>query len=317
MKVVLIGAGVSGFSILKNLQDSKDFRIFLIEKQESPFRKHLLIDWLIGKVSDSDFFFPLESLKDKTPSLEVVKDRALKVNFEKKKIFLKESESLDFDKIILCCGVRAKRMLFPGVYKEGVYYLGEEPSKLKQDLIIYEHIIIYSQTSLGIKLAKSLSSLGKDIKIVIGDSPLFSQEFIRKIQIFLGEKIPLYLNSQIEEALGEGRVRAIKLSIGKFLACDILIMDSGYLPNLSLLKDYPTMVEESVLRVDEYLRAGFPDCLACGDIVNSKLLSQLFKDNKSLAEEEARIVANNILELKDKFIFPNSEQDPIESILEF
>lgn len=301
MKVVIIGAGLGGFSLIENFKNA-NFKIYLVEKENLSFRKYLFIEWLLGKVSDTDFFFSLEN----KPSLEIVRDRALRVNFEKKKVFLKEKEPLDFDKLILCCGLEAKRLLFPGIYKEGVYYLGEEPLKLRQDLSIYEHIIVYAHTLLGVRLAEELSLLKKQLSLIVESLEALPQEFRERIASLKGA-FPLYLNSKIAEALGEGRVKAVKLSTGKFLACDILIIDSGYIPNLSLLKGYPDLLKEGLLKVDAYLRTEFKDCFACGDVVNPKLLRESFKNNKDLAQKTARIVASNLLELKEKFVFSESE----------
>jgi len=298
MKLVVVGAGIAGVSLIEKLKDS-DFKISLIEKENPPFRKHLFIDWLLDEINNQDFFLSLEDLKNNIPSLEIIQDRVLKVNLEKRKVFLKEYQSLEFDKIVLCCGLRAERVVFPGVYKEGVYYLGEQVLKLKQDIIIYEHIIVYAKTILGFNLAKALHSLNKDVKIII-DNPSLSEELKKELISCLGED-SLYFNSQIAESLGEGRIRAVKLSSGKFLACDVLIIDSGYLPYTSLLRDYPDLLsQEGFLKVDEYLKVN-DICFACGDIINPEVLEQTFGSNKYLASEQAKVVADNLRELKQTF----------------
>jgi len=298
MRLVVVGAGIAGVSLIEKLKDS-GFEITLIEKENPPFRKHLFIDWLLDKINNQNFFLPLESLKSNIPSLEIIQSRVLKVNLEKRKVFLKEYQSLEFDKIVFCCGLRGKRVVFPGVYKEGVYYLGEEALKLKQDLIIYGQIIVYAKTILGINLAKALHSLNKDVKIIV-DSPSFSEELKQELISCLGEG-NLYFNSQIAEGLGEGRIRAVKLSRGKFLACDLLIIDSGYFPYTSLLRDYPDLLsKEGFLKVDDYLKVN-DTCFACGDMTNPKVLEQTFDNNKYLASEQAKVVADNLRGLRQTF----------------
>ena len=308
MNIAVVGAGEAGKSLIENLKaQGNSLKVFLIERQSPSFRKSLLLDWLVGRVPDMDFFIDLERIKQDYPFVEVINDKATRINFEKKKLFFKDSQSLDFDKIVLCCGLSHKKISFQGSFKEGVYYLADgSVAKLKDNLIIFNDIIVYADTVLGLSLALRLSSLkDKEIKIISQDLNFIPDSCRSKVLDKLREKnIDVYLSQQISEALGESRTKAIKLSSGKFLACDVLILDTPYINNTDILRDsqQPNQIKGSLLEIDAYMNAGIDFCYACGDIANKNVESRrYFLANQKNARAQGRIVASNILGAKETF----------------
>lgn len=328
MRIVVIGAGLAGFSFLENLSASKDafssqpLELFLIEKELPSFRRYLFLDWLVEKVPDSEFFIYPDSLKGNFSHIEVINDKATRINFDKKKIFFKEKEPIDFDKLVLSCGAKPQRKEFSGVFKEGVYYLGNcKPWTLKENIKIFDHIIVYVETLLGLLLIDKLSTLSnKEIKVVAQNLDFLPPEKKEQLLAQFKEKgIDIYLSVQISEALGESRTKAVKLSSGKFLACDILILDTLLFPDLDIIKDNPDLLENEAVKVDQYLRTQFESCFACGTMINANLKSEhIYLDNKNLALNQSRIVARNILGLKESYsLTEKSSQIEQDNILGF
>jgi len=310
MRVVVVGAGIAGISFVENIEQMSGLEVCVVEKKDSPFRKYLLADWLVDKVPDSDFFILLDKLKEKFPFMESINDKAVRVNFDKKKIFFKENQPLDFDTLVLCCGLKSRKMDFPGVFKEGVHYLADSsPEKLKDNLKIFSNIIVYVETLSGIELAMKLSSLeDKEIKVVSADFDFLPDSRRAKLLDILKEKgIDVYLSVQITEALGESRIKALKLSSGKFLACDVLVLDTQCMADTDIVRDNPQLVENNVLKVSQDLSTDFNFCFGCGDMVNPNLDNpRFFTDNKESALHQAGLVARNIQGGRETFSFPEN-----------
>ena len=314
MRVVLAGLGIAGKSFLDCLEKAQDdLQLFLVEKDTRPFKRYLFFDWLIDKVSDDDFFIGFEDLVNKFPSLEIISDKALRVNFDKKKIFFKEKEALDFDKLILACGTKHKRLEFPGVFKEGIYYMGDSSLiNLKQTLRIFNNIILYLETFLGLELALRLASFpGKEIKIVVDNLDFIPLDYRQKLlDLFKQKGIDVYFNQTIVEVMGESRVKAAKISSVKFLACDILILDTMLSANTDLVKDNPSFFNNATLDIGQYLNTNLDFCYSCGDMINLRLGSQRFLvNNREIASQQGDIVAANIWQNARSFCFPQQESE--------
>lgn len=322
MKVAVVGAGNSGISCLNSLEKREDLKVYLIEKNIPSFRKELLSDWLIDKVFDSRFFIPLEELKDNFSFLELIHDKAIRINFEKRKIFFKEKEPLDFDKIILCCGRKPKKMDFDGALRQGVYYLASSwPPDLKKNIRVFSHVIVYVETILGIELAIKLASLSdKEIKVVAGSLNFVPEAYRDRVSGVLKDRgIDLYQDCGISEALGESRLKALKLSNGKFLACDILVLDTELLPNLDIVKDNPALLDENSLKINDNLNSVYDFCFSAGGILESKgSIYNFSADRKDSALKQAQVVAGNIFGAGRTFSFPEEkfEEEVLNNILE-
>lgn len=310
MRVVVVGAGVAGIAFMENLEKVSDLEVCVVEKQEPPFRKYLLLDWLVDKVSDSDFFILLDKLKENLPFVKLINDKAVRVNFDKKKIFFKENQPLDFDTLVFCCGLKPGKMDFPGVFREGVHYLADpSPGKLKDNLKIFSNIIVYVETLSGIELAIKLSSLeDKEIKVVAANFDFLPDLHRPKLlDIFKEKSIDVYLSQQITEVLGESRIKASKLSSGKFLACDVLILDTQCMADTDIVRDNPQLVEKNALKVNQHLSTDFNFCFGCGDMINPNIdNSKSFTNNRESASRQARLVARNIQGGRETFSFQDN-----------
>ena len=69
MRVVVVGAGQAGLVCINNIAKVDDLQVYLIEKNNPSFKSYLLIDWLIDKASDSEFFIYSEDLKNNFESI--------------------------------------------------------------------------------------------------------------------------------------------------------------------------------------------------------------------------------------------------------
>ncbi len=304
MKIFVIGGGTAGLSFLKNL-DGKDKKldIVLVEKDKAFFNKSVFIDWLTNRVSDKDFFVNLDEFKDRFSSFKVINDKAVRINFDKNKIFFKDNPSMEYDKLVLACGSKPLKADFSGRYKRGVYYLADcDPLELKDIIQVYAHIIIYLETGYGLELVEKLTSLpDKDIKLVAPDDLdwLSPEDKDKTLSFFKENNIDFYSQQNIQEALGESRIRAVKFSSGKFVACDNLILDKKLFPRNGILKDCSYLFRGEQLQVSSDLSLdNSRDCFVCGDMVNRKTENAQLNDNFTIkAKKQGESVANNIFNI--------------------
>ena len=82
------------------------------------------------------------------------------------------------------------------------------------------------------------------------------------------KNIGLYAHTKIEEVLGEGRIKAARLSSNKILASDILLIDSFLKPSLIEIAPFSSAEKEGGLKdiLPGYRKVFF----VCGDVNSVK-----------------------------------------------
>jgi thioredoxin reductase len=147
-------------------------------------------------------------------------------------------------------------------------------------------------------MALRLHSLGKEIKILFSCLD-FLGNYKQKLLMFLREKgIVFYENANLEEIIGEGRIKAVRISPFKIFSSQMVIIDSGFLPN-------DEFFEEEV-KVKEGFFTNFEGVYFLGD-VNRQNEEIFFLFNYQETIEEAKVFADFILNKKKDSFFKKGE----------
>lgn len=299
MKVVVLGGGYSGFCFIEALhKKNPEAEIVLVDKAKLPYNKTKLIEWL-GAKQDVHYTLISQDFID-SHKLQIVNDVAIRVNFDRKRIFFKNEKSLAYDKIVMCSGHTSVGLDYPGAAKEGVYdFWNSSVFELKSAIRLYQHIVLGVSSAFGLACAVAIiNSCKRDFKILLTDvSFLDEKEKIAFIQYCAEKQIEVIDKAFVTEAIGDSRVKAVKLNMGKFLVCDTLIDERMLQADLEYLKDQPEMIDNGLLKVTDSMSImGVQDAYACGNLVNPYIsnMRNFDKTNifrKSSAEFVAAVIA--------------------------
>ena len=101
----------------------------------------------------------------------------------------------------------------------------------------------------------------------------------------------LHLGSSIDEAVGEGMVKAVKISPLKVFSSQLLFIDSGFIPNLNFFED------EVVVR-DTFF-TNYEDVYFIGGVTRADIESELlFTNNYEEAISQASCFCDYLVEGK-------------------
>ena len=222
--IAIIGAGQAGVSFLDAMKErSADFSLTLIDRAARYWDKH---EFLTN--------FSLKEWRDlsdmcKDAGVNFVCDTVERINLSRKKIYFKEAQALDYDMLVVASGLQSKSITAKGEHREGVVYLSKiEPFKLRDLLKISNEAIVYVTTLLGIRLALALQAAGKEVR-VLSNSLDFLDTYKERFLKYLGEKnVPVHEGVGIEELIGEGQVRATKITPLKVFSSQLVFIDSGF-----------------------------------------------------------------------------------------
>ncbi|UCC95327.1 MAG: FAD-dependent oxidoreductase [Candidatus Omnitrophota bacterium] len=292
-EIVVLGAGIAGLHLIEQIRKKEpSCRITLIDKNFYSFDKMQLLEHLsIKNWIDT-------SMWAQTQNVEFIQESVERLSLRRRKIYFKERESLSFERLIVATGLTSKRIAIKGEHRQGFFYLSQiDPFQIKDMLRIYEEATVYASTILGIKLALAIRALGKEVRVV-GPMWGFLGEAKESVVSFLNERgIPTYLNAQIDEAIGEGTVKATKISPLKVFSSQFLFVDSGFVPN-------STFIEEEVQLKDVFFTE-YEGVFFLGDVTRRDIENEFFfVSNYAEAKSQASLFADYIVEEK----FPRFER---------
>ena len=141
-------------------------------------------------------------------------------------------------------------------------------------------ILIVGGGVAGCELGYILKSYGVDVYIVeLKDRLLPSKDTSKDISKYLLRKfkklgIKTYLNTTVEDYEIRDSKVLVKLSNGKNLEVDKILLSVGRAPNTSDIDEIGIIKDErGFIKVDEYMRTNYENIYACGDVVNSPMLA--------------------------------------------
>ncbi|MCK4912338.1 MAG: FAD-dependent oxidoreductase [Candidatus Omnitrophica bacterium] len=280
-KITILGAGVSGLALIEEIRAKNiPCDICLIDKEAYFFSKREII-YFPGDISKRIDISEWAEAK----GVEFIFDSVEKINPKRRKIYFKAGESRSFDNLVIASGLKSKKLPIKGEHREGFFYLSDiDQIKLKSLLKISNEACVYVSTWLGLKLAIALASLGKDVKIVTEGLDFLGEHKEKVISVLNQKNIGLHLDAFIEEAVGEGVVKAVKLSPLMVFSSQLVFVDSGFTLNLRFFED-------GIILEDKFF-TNFEGVYSLGDVNRKEVDKEIFfTSNNQEIKEEARIFA--------------------------
>ncbi len=305
--ITVIGAGISGLALIKQIKANNiDRNITLIEVNDYSFsKKELLIapEKINNKIKLSEW---AENNK-----VKFIKDKVERINIKRGKIYLKYGETRDFEELVAASGLKSKKLEIKGEHREGIFYLSEiTPFNLKNLLKISSDVVINVSTFLGIKLSLILRSLGKEVRIISSNLSFLGEYEPAVIRLLDTKGISLYLNSSIEEAVGEGLIKATKISPLKVFPSQLIFIDSGFIPNRDFFEDE--------VSIKETFFTDYENIHLLGDVNKLEIENELFFiSNHNEAKKQGQVLGeffsgNEIPE----YIRPDTDENNIKMIMD-
>jgi|GEM_PF-6767561 len=267
-KVLIIGAGYAGRSIAQRLKAHA--AVTIVEEKERVWNRELFFPWLAKKATDKEFIIDPARFcaQEKLP---YVAARVEKIYPLKKEIGLSTKERLGYDDLIIAAGSTAvKKHECGGDAKQGVFYLGQgDPKELSRLLNEATYVVVEARTYLGITAAAILQRTlpEKETKVVLTNPTL------RAVweQHFPDDRLQAY-DDEINECIGEGMVKAVRIKNNKVLAADIVLFDNGLFPQTQQFEQSGLFTfQQNALAVNDSLSTPLEHIWALGDVINAQL----------------------------------------------
>ncbi len=311
-KVVIIGGGVGGMTLAIELSRKCEIVDITVIKKErhgsySPCGMPFVLEGKIERM-ENVILFPSEFYIDK--GIEMILETEVKrIDLEDKTIELDDSNTLNYDELVLATGRKPFLPPIEGKELAGVHTLSdyEDGVRLKNEMKGAKRAVIIGGGIIGLEVATAFSE--KNIHTTVIEMlpqilPQILDPDMAKIveERLKGMGIEVLTSSKVESIKGKGRVKSVIVK-NKELEADLVLIATGVKPNADLAKeagisigkvggiitDYRLNVKKDGEYLDDVFALG--DCIEVENlIVRSSQLSGL----ASSAALQARLIVENI-----------------------
>lgn len=321
-KIIIVGGVAGGASAAARLRRlDEDAEIILFEKGEHiSFANCGLPYYIGGIISDKEKLLVQtpEKMKERFRIDVRVNSEVLKINSDDKTVEVlnihdKKTYTESYDKLILSPGAEPIRPRLPGIDSKRVFTLRNIPDtyRIKDfvDKMNPRRAVVVGAGFIGLEVAENLHHRGVKVTVVeLADhviGPLDYDMAALVHQHMKTKDVEFYLKDAVEAFEDDDASISVKLSSGRVLKADMVIMGIGVKPESQLAANAGLKIGKTGgIYVNEYLQTSNKDIYAVGDAVEIK---DFVSGNEALiplagpANKQGRIAANNICGLDEKF----------------
>ena len=281
-----------------------------------------------GVVRDSVFFAKTKDIK------ALVETECTAINPKAKTISCKdlktnETFSLDYDKLVITTGARAKKIPVAGCDLDGVTHLlsMQDTDYLRAACTSKEvkKAVIIGGGLIGVEACEALVACGIEVTLV---------EMVDQVLTFLDKQLAMLVGNHmkaksvdlrtgvgLDHFVGEnGKLTGVKLATGEIVECQLAIMAIGVQPNSELAAEAGLAIGSfGGITVDEYMQTSDADIYAAGDCVEIPHMltgKKMHMPMGDLANLQGRALGENII-LGNSISFPGTIGTAICKIFDF
>jgi assimilatory nitrate reductase electron transfer subunit len=306
-RVVVVGAGMVGHRFVEELvriDREGRFSVELVGEEEyDPYNRILLSDVLAGRSDLRAISLPLPD-----PRVQFWRGvAATSIERGTRQVHLSDGSSRSYDRLVLATGARAFVPPLPGLEGQPrhVHTLRtlDDCRNIAARAMNARHAVVLGGGVLGLEAACGLRRRGVPVTVVDLDDHLMATQLdapaARVLAATIADlDIDAVTGSSVAEVLSaDGALVAVRLTDGRVLAADLLLVSCGVRADTALAAGAGLGVDRGVL-VDETLTTADPRVHAIGDCAQSPdevpgLLAPGWRQAERLAGRLARTLARS------------------------
>ncbi|KZL17019.1 Rhodocoxin reductase [Pseudovibrio axinellae] len=276
-KIVVVGAGQAGVQAAQTLRQKgyKGKLVVLGNEPQPPYqRPPLSKKFLRGEVEPDALFIRPEAFYELHNIDLMLNAHVNHIDLGKKSLRLSGGEEVQWDKLLLATGTRARDLPLPGADLDGVVTLRSiaDVELMKQLFLPGKKLVVIGGGYIGLEVAAVARSMGLDVVVLEAQERLLKRVVSPDLSAFfhsLHEErgVELHCGTGVTSIEGvSGKVSSVKLADGRELPCDMVLSAVGAVPNSELAAAAGLEVDDGII-VDGAGQTSHEDVYACGDCV--------------------------------------------------
>lgn len=270
-KIVIIGNGISGITTARMLRKKSDDQIVIISEESEYFFSRTALMYVFMGQMKMRHTEPYERSFYKKNRLELIQNRVVSIDFERRIVHFKDDEQLNYDELVLALGSKPKCLDVAGSSLSNIQGLYS-----KQDLELLESkrkeikkAVIVGGGLIGVELAEMMHYQNIEVDVIIRESTFWGNVLSKSEGDFISEYIRskgirLHFNDEIDCFLGDAKVSGVRTKAGKEFDCDFVGLTIGVEPNVNFLENTELEMNKGVL-IDANFKTNLENVYAVGD----------------------------------------------------
>jgi len=313
LKTVIIGGGIAGVTAAETIRMlDKESEIALISEEEPLYSPCIFPHCLANEVSIDRIFLKKANDLEKD-GIELIKQKATKIDKDQKKVYLSDGGMIGFDKLILSTGSRPAIPPIEGIERGGVFTFKSFDDFVKVHEVVQKKrgsAVIIGGGVIGVEVACALRKVGWDVYVVEFFNRVLPRLLDPEPASIVKEEmenngIHVFTGERVEKITGPDNRAETVITNKRRIDCDMVISVTGMRPRTELAKEAGIELGRyGGIKVDSYMRTSASDIYACGDCVEvedipsgKSKLSMLWHISKL----QGYVAGYNCLGIKKKF----------------
>jgi NAD(P)H-nitrite reductase large subunit len=315
IKVVILGNSLAGVLAAEKVREflPESSILLLLVDGEFPIYPHLTAAWVAGDVEKKAIIYKT-ALEYQKAGIEIRKEKISRIHCGRQYLTTEEKEKIRYDYLFITQPLQKKMTVLKGLNKTGVfdYVDGYDLQEAANLLAISQTVAIQAQGIGGLKMAAALAKKGKEVLYVTPLNHILPRIVddagaLRVQQILAGQGVRFFTANPIIEVLGEREMKAIRLSSGKVLACDMLLLED-VASDLRLFEEAELSCGKEGIIVNEFCQTSFENVFVFDRLIDGSIpqRQQRFDQQTEDLSRQALLVAQTIArrEAKDLILLP-------------
>jgi NAD(P)H-nitrite reductase large subunit len=279
MHIVIIGNGIAGITAARHIRKLSDAKITVISGETDHFFSRTALMYVYMGHMKFEHTKPYEDWFWEKNNIELKKAWVENVDFEKKEIhFVKSSQSMSYDKLILATGSKSNKFGWKGQDLKGVQglYSYQDLQNLEEISVKAKNAVIVGGGLIGIEFAEMLVSRGIKVTFLVREKSFWNNILPPEESAMINRHIlEHHVDLRLEEELSEivqnqdGRAKAVITKSGETIDCQVVGLTVGVSANVDFLRNSNLELNRGIL-VNEFLETNVKDVFAAGDCVEHR-----------------------------------------------
>lgn len=275
--IIVIGSGPVGIYFINELikrSHNSIIKVFGDEPWE-PYNRVNLTKILSGKTQQDDLF-KVGQLPDNRQLQTFWNNRIVSINAKDHKIIDSYGEEHTYTDLILATGSTPRIPNIPGVSLKNVFTFRDlnDVQALIGRQVSSRRTVVIGGGLLGLEAARAMQRFNTEVMCIEHSTRLMYNQLDNEASLYLQDHLEelgleIIINQRVVEIEGENKVEFIRLSHGKRIHCDTVIISVGIVPNIELARKAGISVGRGI-RVDNTLTSNLPNIHAIGECAEYK-----------------------------------------------
>jgi len=280
-KYVIIGGSAGGIGAVEAIREVDPMgELAVISEESFPQYSRPMISEYVSREAT------LETMKYrgdqfwKQNNVQTLTGRAaVKIDFTKKQVELKDGTKIDFEKLLIATGGRPFVPRLEGGEKDGVFTFTELSSAkgLESKLEQSKSAVVIGGGLIGVSATEALVKRGINVTLVELKNKILNlilDETASDIaeKVLTEDGVTVITGQTVQRILGrkdnEDAVGGVIMTDCTEIPCDLVIVAIGVIPRTELVKETDLKVNRGIV-VDRFMCTNIPDVYACGDVAEA------------------------------------------------